>query len=343
MTRSVARALGGKVGGIFQRHQPEYARHGIATFPVGEEKLPAIRGWQKVGLRASTQLAQKFHDANAFAFLCGERNGLTVLDVDTTDERVLADALVRHGQSPIVVRTGSGKFHAYYRHNGEPRKIRPWPELPIDQLGGGIALAPPSTVAKGAYQFIRGGLEDLGHLKPMVGAILARAKRRDQTSPLAGMREHDGRNAALFNALGPIAREIHQASGDHSDLLDAARRINAQCAEPMEDTEVTEIVDCVWNMQREGRNYIGIKEAFCLTKDHVDNIADPYAFKLLAFLRLHQGPAARFWCTNGLAKDFGWDRKRMASARSTLIEMGYLKPVRQAGRGNPAMYKWGSY
>ena len=31
--------------------------------------------------------------------------------------RAIADALSKHGRTPVVVRTGSGHFHAYYRHN----------------------------------------------------------------------------------------------------------------------------------------------------------------------------------------------------------------------------------
>ena len=42
----------------------------------------------------------------------------------STDERVLANALDRHGRTLIVVRTGSGKFHALYRHNNERGCVR---------------------------------------------------------------------------------------------------------------------------------------------------------------------------------------------------------------------------
>jgi hypothetical protein len=44
-----------------------------------------------------------------------------------------------------------------------------------------------------------------------------------------------------------------------------------------------------------------------------------------------------------LADKFGWDRHRLAHARRVLIEQGYLVPVRQAGRGHPALYRWGIY
>jgi hypothetical protein len=110
----------------------------------------------------------------------------------------------------------------------------------------------------------------------------------------------------------------------------------------MEHTEVNRIAASVWGMTLEGRNAIGLAEAFCLTREHLE-IEDVSAFKLLAFLRAHQGPHATFMCTNSLALKFGWDRERLARARRTLIELGYLVPVRQAGRGHPALFRWGKY
>ena len=67
---------------------------------------------------------------------------------------------------PLVVGSGSGKYHAYYRHNGERRRIRPWRGLPIDLLGeGGLVVAPPSKATEGRqYEIIQGGLDDLDRL-----------------------------------------------------------------------------------------------------------------------------------------------------------------------------------
>jgi len=50
-------------------------------------------------------------------------------------------------------------------------------------------------------------------------------------------------------------------------------------------------------------------------------------------------------CANGLAarEEFDWDPRRIARARRILIELGYLIPVRQAGRGHAALYRWGIY
>jgi hypothetical protein len=167
----------------FALWQPAYAERGIATFPVRDNKVPAIRGYQKVGLRGSRELAHKFADAGAFGFMCGPRSRVTVLDVDTGNEQVLADALGRRGATPILVLTASGKWHAWYRHNGEGRCIRPWPDLDIDILGArGFVVAPPSRMAHGRYQFAQGSLDDFDHLPVMRldDARDAGARRQEQ-------------------------------------------------------------------------------------------------------------------------------------------------------------------
>lgn len=154
--------------GIFAEWQPIYARAGIVTFPV-REKRPAVKGYLLLGTRVSEQLALKFSNDNAFGFAC-RRNQITVVDVDTPHENVLADALAEHGSTPVIVRSGSGHWQAWYRHNGEGRHVRPDPARPIDILGDGFVVAPPSMGAKGPYQFIRGGLDDVAILPPMSGA-----------------------------------------------------------------------------------------------------------------------------------------------------------------------------
>src|SRR5262245_35374768 len=105
--------------GIFATWQPQYAERSLPTFPVGAEKKPAIRRYDRIGAAASRQLAIRFPAVDAFGLMLGRRNKITVLDIDTPDERVLADALARHGNTPFVVRSGSGNWQAWYRHNGE--------------------------------------------------------------------------------------------------------------------------------------------------------------------------------------------------------------------------------
>jgi hypothetical protein len=63
----------------FGHWQADYAAHGIATFPVGADKIPMIRGHGRVGLVGSAQIANKFANAPAIGFMGGKRSGITSL------------------------------------------------------------------------------------------------------------------------------------------------------------------------------------------------------------------------------------------------------------------------
>jgi Bifunctional DNA primase/polymerase, N-terminal/Primase C terminal 1 (PriCT-1) len=322
--------------GIFGGMQPVYAEHGLATFPVTEDKQPAIKGYLKLGLRGSGELATKTHlaDASALGIVCGKK--ITLVDIDTSDERVLIKSLEEYGETPIISRTPSGGYHQWYRANGEPRKIRP--QRDIDILGrGGFAIVPPSRVAKGKYEFIEGGLDDLGQLPTMRWQ-----PKSNLDSPLRGMREHDGRNDALFKAIGPVARNVHYRGGNREELFECAMRLNSECEHPMEVSEVEQIVESSWGITVEGRNYVSRPGAFIDASDFMTFMTpeNQDAFILYQFLRIHQGLDAAFMCTNGLTDKFKWSVKRLAAARSQLIELGYMKQVRQAGRGHPALFRW---
>ena len=112
--------------GLFAEWQPRYAAHRVATFPV-DGKRPRVRAWDRVGLRGSAQLAMKFADADAFGFQCGKRSRITLVDIDSRDERIVGEAIRLFGESPIIWRTGSGNHAMPFRHNGEARRIRPVP------------------------------------------------------------------------------------------------------------------------------------------------------------------------------------------------------------------------
>ena len=197
----------------FDKWQADYAAHGVATFPVDTNKRPMVQHYGKFGLVSSSQIASKFGHAPAIGFMCGRRSGVTVLDVDTTDERVLADAVYRHGTTPIVARSGSGHFQAWYRHAGERRLIRPRRDVPIDILGAGFVIGPPSRVAKGSYQFIQGSLDDLESLPTLndAPAIIPTEAPTDW----GRMQDGDGRNNALFRELGRAAQHCDDFAADY--------------------------------------------------------------------------------------------------------------------------------
>jgi hypothetical protein len=193
--------------GLFAEWQPQYASHGIATFPVRGKK-PAVKGYLKLGTQVSEQLALKFANDNAFGFAC-RCNRIAVLDVDTPDERLLADALTLFGPTPIIVRSGSGNYQAWYRHNGERRHVRPDPSKPIDILGDGYVVAPPSLGGKGPYQIIQGTLDDLDRLPVMRNAEgLARAESAAGALSGASGRIGQGRRHDALLALSAPPCEL---------------------------------------------------------------------------------------------------------------------------------------
>ena len=315
--------------GLFPRWQPEYAARNIATFPVrisADDKRPAVKHYDRIGLSASAKLATRFANDNAFGFMLDERTKITVLDVDTPDERVLTRALDRHGATPIIVRSGSGNYQAWYRRNGEHRLIRPWRDRPIDLLGGGFVVAPPSRSAKGQYEFIQGSLDDLDRLPVLRDLDLPKPEGAKQGKRNKRLFEHCMRNAPHVDSF--------------DDLLDVARTFNDNCEPPMEDTEVMSVATNAWGYEQRGENRFGKHGAWFPLDEVARMIDNQDAFVLLAFLRAHQGPDALFMCANGLAETFGWTRKRLANARLRLIELGYFKPVRQAGYRTAALHRW---
>jgi hypothetical protein len=321
--------------GIFPEFQPRYAEHRIATFPIGDSKKPLIKGWPKVGLKGSSELARKFDGADAFGYVCGRRSNVTVLDIDTADEQIAEDAIGRHGQPGIVTRTASGKCHLLYRYNGEHRRIRPWPGLPIDLLGdGGLAIGAPSRLANGQYEIIHGRLDDLDRLAPMAGL--------DIEAPVAktakGRISQGRRNTEVWRYC---MRQVRQCS-DLMELVDRAREYNEQnCTPPLPEEEILSAANSAWGYTERGDNRFGQHGCYFRTDEIAAMMLDDQdAFILLAFLKAHHGPWNTFMCANGLARDLGWRRQRLADARRRLLDLGYLAQVHRAAQGRPALFQW---
>jgi hypothetical protein len=335
------------MSGVFSRWQPEYAARGIATFPVKIEpdrKVPMVRGYHRVGLRASTQLAQKFSDANALGCVLSPRNGMMLVDVDTKDPAAIEVCESQHGKTPIVTQTASkGGYHCWYRHSEEAwrhykssrREVRPDHSKPFDYLSAGLIVLPPSLAPLGAYQFIRGGPDDVASLPVFAGVVPARHNVTAPVSVAEPMVE-GSRNTLVWRQAMRWAKSA--ASFDR--LLELTMALNQQCIPPMNDAEVIGITKKAWAKQQAGQNRFGQHGAYFDSIEVLGMLQDQDAFILLAFLRSQQGPWSTFMVANGLMEKFGWPRKRLAAARSRLIEMGYIKAVRHAGDGTAALYKW---
>lgn len=322
--------------GVFGTWQQEYAARGLPTFPVivtEKEKRPAVRNYLRVGSLTSARLAKQFAQCNALGIVCGSQTGITVLDVDSNDECILADALERHGDTPFVVRTGSGNFQAWYRHNGEKRRIRAWGgHLPIDQLGAGYVVAPPSVGKNRPYEIIQGGLDDLASL-PRMRNIWKPGDQFDDKTVGEG-----ARNMSLWRHC---MRHAH-CCDTLDDVIDVAQTYNDQaCIPPLPEEEVINVAKSAWRYTETGTNRVGQYGSW-LTQDSVDAmVGDPHVLTLVAYLQAHNGLNSIFWVADGLQDTLGWSRRKFKSARRKLIDLGWIVPLTKPRLGHPVEYRWG--
>jgi hypothetical protein len=316
--------------GIFAAAQPKYAALGIATFPFDAtdrvKRGPMVRYYNRMGLPASQQMALRFPDAPGLAALAGARNRFTVIDVDergAAGERLLADIQGRFGKSRFIVRTGSGGFHAYYRHNGEGRKIRPDPRQPIDLIGGGPIVLPPTRGFRGNYEIIHGRIDDLADLNPIqTKSATVGDSKFDPRSVLLGERDQK---------FWPyIKRYAHQAKS-LEELQDHAREINSMMAIPLSDAEVVAKCKYWWQKTERGENRWGVGQFTITAHALIDDlmIRDNDAFILLVLLQRHHW-ARDFYLANETHKSIGWTLRRFQAARSRLIDDGYITVVSEA-------------
>ena len=321
--------------GVFAEWQPRYAEHRVVTFPV-ENKKPRIRNWQRLGLNGSSQLAMKFADAEAFGFQCGKPNRITLIDIDSRDEAVVREAIKLFGKSPIIWRTGSGNHAMPFRYNGEARRIRAVPELSIDVLGGGFAVAPPSMGSTGRYEFLQGGLADLERLPVARRIEVEEPKARKETSDRVGKGE---RNNALFRH----ALEQAPYVDDLDALLDVVRTRNMDCEPPLPDAEVMSVANSAWRYQEEGRNLVGRGHAMLIDHSTFDRLVSqsPDAWLLYSHL-LRQHWRRDFVLSKAMAPSMHWGRPRWENARDTLVALGFIRCIHPGGNGphDPPRYSW---
>jgi hypothetical protein len=122
----------------FQSLQAAYKKRGVAVCPVGSDKLPAIRHY-RIGASASPQLALKFAAIEAAGVCASRRNRITVVDIDSSDDRLMAKVEARFGVTPFRVRTPSGG--AFFTSGTSPEAITERQRCSV----GLAATMPPSA------------------------------------------------------------------------------------------------------------------------------------------------------------------------------------------------------
>lgn len=321
--------------GPFGENAEGFIDHNLAVFPTNGAKgqTPCIKGWNKIGLKGSRALLSKgSFDHDNIGIVCGERAGLTIVDIDTPGERALTDALSHFGDSPVVIRTGSGKHHVYYKHNGERRQIKPFKNdeklAGVDILGtGGYVIAPPSVrpdYGGASYEFITGRLDDLGNLPAIKGLTPAMELHTDGLG--VGSRVDD-----LFGELRNIA---HQCD-DIDALAHRARGINeTKYNPPLSDTEVMSQVKGVWKLKSEGRCFSKAAQIGTMPRSEaIVLFSSPSALSLLVYLRGCHGIDHTFAVSpKGLSCVLGVGHATIARARDCLLSKGYLALVEKGKR-----------
>jgi Bifunctional DNA primase/polymerase, N-terminal len=336
------------MAGIFATWQPEYAARGLATFPYTASSVDRrqllVGNYTRMGLPASRQIALKFPNADGLALMAGARSKITVIDIDARGaeaDRLLADAMRRYGQASFITRTGRGGRHAYYRNSGEPRKIRPDPATPIDLLGGGPVVLPPSKGSQFAYEIIHGTLDDLAALTPLRrnNAISAAVGNLDALASV-----QVGERDAKF---WPYIKRFANQAASYDALLEHAREINEMMPNPLPDSQVVDKCKHWWRKTELGENKWGVGQFTTVDHSLIDELLmkDSDVFTLLMVLRRHHW-GRPFRIANemhAVMPDGGWRRQRFTAARDRLVNQWKIameiKPA-SFRPPEPALYAW---
>lgn len=316
--------------GVFGEHLPEYLAHNIAALPLADKK-PMVKRPGRFTPAAVMKLAEKpeFRDADQIGFMCGDRNKITVVDIDEPDRGTLGRMVERCGETPIVAQTATGKFHLYYKHNGERRKCRQLPgEDNIDVLGNGICVAPPSIRNRDSeYKFIEGDLSDIEELPTIKRGALPDSFYTFAT--IKGKGEAIARNQALFDYLKARVRQC----GSEEALIGVAQAFNQEFDTPLPDSEMMRTVSSVWGYLERNELWDD-REArtFCTSSEIAD--LSPAAFQLLQKLKIENFDRRDdFILASALGKSMGWSHKRFLKARDEIRGKGYIQIIHKGGRG----------
>lgn len=326
---------------IYAQHAGTYAAAGLPVFPVDtRKKRPALKGWQKATPQRARIWAsvENLGNADGLGLVMGKPSNVTEIDVDGVGEAWLAVALERFGETAITIRTASGKAKLWYRHNGEGRHIRPLGDQPIDVLGSGFTIAPPSwrEDLAASYVFHTGGLEMLDCLPCIKSTALDTGFRRAAEGVRKGQR-----NDNLWRYCMVQARHCD----DVEALIDVARTWASAFADPLSLAEIERCARSAWRYETTGRNFIGLRKPQITEWDKImDALIDqPEAYALYQmFLRWH-GNRPFFAIAPRAMSEAGsppWSRHKIANARDVLLERGFIEELVKPHRGrNPGQYR----
>ncbi len=261
----------------------------------------------------------------------GQSSGVTEIDVDGVGEAWLALAVKQFGETPVVIRTASGKAKLWYRHNGEGRHIRPIQGQPIDVLGNGFTIAPPSwrEDLAASYEFLSGSIDDVANLPTIPSAALEAVCGGVSGSVAAGER-----NDRLFRYCMSQARHCDDVAG----LIDVAQTWASGFPTPLSASEIDRCAKSAWGYETKGRNYLGLRKPQITEGDRImDELIDqPEALTLYqVFLRWHSNRPSFAIAPRAMSEAGSppWSRHKIAHARDVLLARGFIEELEAPEKG----------
>jgi len=122
------------------------------------KKGPAIGTWREYQSRYALprEIESWDNKYNAIAVITGEISGISVVDVDTKNEKDLSFEKL---DSDITVESINGGKHYYYYYDKDARTTTRLDKSPVDiRNDGGLIILPPSNIDGKKYSFIKDGL-----------------------------------------------------------------------------------------------------------------------------------------------------------------------------------------
>jgi hypothetical protein len=319
--------------GVFAEAAPDYIEHGLPCFPVttDKDKRPLVRNWQVMGQRAARNLLTRpeFADAN-LGICCGKKTGITEVDVDESSDAAVADAMSRFGPTSVIIRTASGKYKLWYRHNGENRITGGVIDgHRIDILGRGQTVAPPSIrpdLFSRRYEFIEGGLDDIANLQVIDPAGLPnhhKVSEREPTLGPGGLVPVGQRDDWLFRKLLRDVRDVDS----EADLRDIAFSYNeGSFAEPLPETQVEAKVQRVLYLERIEQNFAR-RPSVIIPHDIGDQLTPDELWLMYVLRRSHPNGRKFKLATRSMGQTYGVDYRRIQKAADGLVRAGVLECV----------------
>jgi hypothetical protein len=253
-------------------HRGHRTKDGMDGKAVGKTPLTRFAAYQHQ-LPPEEQVAQwwtLWPDANV-AILTG--NQYVVFDVDNPE--ALREAHDRGGlEDAPVQRTGHGYHYAFAAPDEELRNFAGRERKGFDgRANGGFVMAAPSMHANGRrYEWLAGDIPDFADLPPLPSWLRDLWRKKPTPSRASGESGSDGLDDWVPLDLDQIALGVEEGSRNHTayryasrlrgkawDLDDAKMALLGyanRCNPPMDEAEVLDIVERVWERHPAGERAV---------------------------------------------------------------------------------------